>query len=1105
MSADTMALSGHGRGVVAPDPEEAPSRPEGSGTFALASWNIRNGRNGGLESAARALDSLGADIAFLQETKVTGGIYTRHSSGYKIVASDAPSKQKGRIALAWREDHEAFEVEATAVRAPGVMTFQLRTGNARYYVIGCYIAPSDTSTVADVRAAWGRCPKGCIPLLLGDLNADLSCPRDGREEDIAELVDEIDLVDASSQFRQRCRGRYSGRWTWSQRRLGRRIESQPDYLLTRERCRRRFRRVGLRKPRHHDSDHRAVIAIVRGGKTKRLGAYRRRRRRIPLRLARPLGRLETAFEEAKEACKAVPPRKREANSWISEATWALVDHRAMLRYRGDLSQRVQRMLGRRIRASLQDDRKARTARVGTAIQGHLAGGDLKEAWRCVKGWYRTASEVPPRPCFQTMERQTQERVELYGKVNPPGAPIPINVDAFDVADDAPSDGELRVAVATGLRNGRAGGASRVRAEDMKEWLRGARAEEKAQEEGLQGHEGAGDRWRALVELIQAIWEMGYIPQQMLWVIVVLIPKGGGDYRGIGLLEPFWKLIEVVMDRRLNIVELHDSLHGFRAGRGCGTATIEAKLAQQLAFLEQEPFYGVFIDLRKAYDAMDRERCLAILEGYGVGQNMLRLLRYFWDEAVLVCRAAGNYGKPFKAGRGVTQGGPLSPKIFNIMVDAIVREWFRLMMGDEAAMEGYGEEFRRMLAIFYADDAFVASRLAPFLQEALDTLVDLFERVGLRTNVRKTKTMVCVPGKVRTRWRDSSYRRRYKGLNSRQEWESRRVECDQCGRQMSAASLRRHLETQHAVYQASVVSEEALEQRAPRTYRVYQSADGVFRCPVPGCPGSAPRKWNVRRHFRDRHPHDLADLPGEGVYPRCPNCGMQTNPTGMGRHRGTALCREGGERLRQHEAAVNSALALRQEFTAYGDVLERVEVFRYLGRLLAMDDVDRQAVDANLRKARRAWARLERLLRAENAPPRVCGMFYKATVQAVLLFGSETWALTPTVLRRLEGFHVRAAYRMAAEHRPQRRADGTWTYPATADVLEEVGMHTVEEYIRVRRDTIAAYVVDRAVYTACEEGERRRGSAPHQYWWEQPMSLDAAEPLEGDAADEDEMA
>ena len=88
------------------------------------------------------------------------------------------------------------------MRAPGVMTFHLRTGTARYYVIGCYIAPTDTSTVADVRAAWEARPKGCRPLLIGDLNVDLSCPRDEREEAIAELVDEMDLVDSSAQFRQ---------------------------------------------------------------------------------------------------------------------------------------------------------------------------------------------------------------------------------------------------------------------------------------------------------------------------------------------------------------------------------------------------------------------------------------------------------------------------------------------------------------------------------------------------------------------------------------------------------------------------------------------------------------------------------------------------------------------------------------------------------------------------------------------------------------------------------------------------------------------------------------------------------------------------------------
>ena len=40
-------------------------------------------------------------------------------------------------------------------------------------------------------------------------------------------------------------------------------------------------------------------------------------------------------------------------------------------------------------------------------------------------------------------------------------------------------------------------------------------------------------------------------------------------------------------------------------------------------------YVIFLDLTKAYDSLDRSRCLDIMEGYGVGPNARRLLKTYW--------------------------------------------------------------------------------------------------------------------------------------------------------------------------------------------------------------------------------------------------------------------------------------------------------------------------------------------------------------------------------------------------------------------------------------------------------------------------------------------
>ena len=135
-----------------------------------------------------------------------------------------------------------------------------------------------------------------------------------------------------------------------------------------------------------------------------------------------------------------------------------------------------------------------------------------------------------------------------------------------------------------------------------------------------------ENWAWVVDLVQtAFWE-GDLLEGSTRKAVVLIPKGKGDYRGIGLVEVIWKVVAVILNRRFtSSITFHDVLHGFRAGRSTGTATLEAKLISQLAAMREEVLYVLFLDRTKSYDALDRSRCLEILEGYGFGPSARRLL------------------------------------------------------------------------------------------------------------------------------------------------------------------------------------------------------------------------------------------------------------------------------------------------------------------------------------------------------------------------------------------------------------------------------------------------------------------------------------------------
>ena len=86
------------------------------------------------------------DLGILQEPKLADGVYTRGSAGYSVIATDAPSRHRGGVAIFYRSDPH-FVVEAVEKVGPNVIVFQLATGARRWYIVGVYLAPKDTTTM----------------------------------------------------------------------------------------------------------------------------------------------------------------------------------------------------------------------------------------------------------------------------------------------------------------------------------------------------------------------------------------------------------------------------------------------------------------------------------------------------------------------------------------------------------------------------------------------------------------------------------------------------------------------------------------------------------------------------------------------------------------------------------------------------------------------------------------------------------------------------------------------------------------------------------------------------------------------------------------------
>ena len=133
--------------------------------------------------------------------------------------------------------------------------------------------------------------------------------------------------------------------------------------------------------------------------------------------------------------------------------------------------------------------------------------------------------------------------------------------------------------------------------------------------------------------------------------------------------------------------------------------------------------------------------MEIMPGYGIGERMARLITHYWDNLMFVLKAKRFLGTPFGTGRGFMQGDLVSPIIFNIAADVVVRATLEVVCGPQESQHGMGWAAGERKLIFYAEDGRICGRDHIWVQDTLMVSVAVFQRMGLEINMEKTNSLV----------------------------------------------------------------------------------------------------------------------------------------------------------------------------------------------------------------------------------------------------------------------------------------------------------------------------------------------------------------------------
>ena len=154
---------------------------------------------------------------------------------------------------------------------------------------------------------------------------------------------------------------------------------------------------------------------------------------------------------------------------------------------------------------------------------------------------------------------------------------------------------------------------------------------------------------------------------------------------------------------------------------------------------QKNIYSCFIDYAKAFDCVDHNKLWKILKEMGIPNHLTFPLRNLYAGQEVTVRTGHGTTDWFQIGKGVYQGCILSPCLFNLYAEYIMRN-----AGLDEAQAGIKTAGRNINNLRYADDTTLMAQSEEELRSLLMKLKEESEKVGLKLNIQKTKIMVSSP-------------------------------------------------------------------------------------------------------------------------------------------------------------------------------------------------------------------------------------------------------------------------------------------------------------------------------------------------------------------------